>query len=108
MGVITPNSECHPMTDYIFLMHNDVTSVGGFDWEPYIAKLQEGGHFNGGSAVGAGECVNKFGAAPKVSSHLTGYIRVQAADLGQAKMLLDGNPVFEAGGTVEIRELPRG
>lgn len=89
-------------------MHNDGSSSGGFDWGPYIAKLQERGYFNAGSALGAGECVNKAGVAPKISSHLTGYIRVQAIDLSQAKMLLEGNPVFEAGGTVEIRELPRG
>jgi len=31
---------------------------------------------------------------------------VNAASLDQAKSLLIGNPVFEAGGTVEIRELP--
>ena len=40
--------------------------------------------------------------------HLSGYIRVQAETLEAAKKLLEGNPVFEAGGTVEIRELPRG
>jgi hypothetical protein len=37
---------------------------------------------------------------------LAGYIRVRADNLDEAKSLLAGNPVFEAGGTVEIRELP--
>jgi hypothetical protein len=96
------------MVDYIFLMHNDRLHDGRLDWGPYIAKLQKNGHFNGGSTVGNGECFNKSGPAPKISDHLTGYLRVQAEDLNQAKMLLDGNPVFEAGGTVEIRELPSG
>jgi hypothetical protein len=32
---------------------------------------------------------------------------VNADSLDRAKSLLVGNPVFEAGGTVEIRELPR-
>jgi hypothetical protein len=32
---------------------------------------------------------------------------VKAESLDQAKTLLAGNPQFEAGGTVEIRELPR-
>jgi hypothetical protein len=32
---------------------------------------------------------------------------VTADDIEQAKTLLNGNPHFEAGGTVEIRELPR-
>lgn len=96
------------MKDYIFLMHNDGRPAGGLDWQAYILRLQKGGHFSGGSAIGAGECVNRSGPTTKISSHITGYIRVQAKDLSQAKTLLDGNPVFEAGGTVEIRELPRG
>jgi hypothetical protein len=36
-----------------------------------------------------------------------GFIKVQAESLDHARELLKGNPVFEAGGTVEIRELPR-
>lgn len=35
------------------------------------------------------------------------YIRVKAGSLTDARALVVGNPVFEAGGTVEIRELPR-
>jgi hypothetical protein len=42
-----------------------------------------------------------------VTAHLTGYIRVTADSIDQARSLLTGNPHFEAGGTVEIRELPR-
>jgi len=51
--------------------------------------------------------VRKRGAAPSVTEHLTGYIRVKADSIEQAKALLAGNPHFEGGGTVEIRELPR-
>jgi hypothetical protein len=36
-----------------------------------------------------------------------GCIWVRADDLDQAKTVLEGNPVYEAGGTVEIRELTR-
>ena len=38
---------------------------------------------------------------------LTGYIRIRAESLEAARHYLSGNPTFEAGGTVEIRELPR-
>jgi hypothetical protein len=41
------------------------------------------------------------------SNHLNGYIRVAAQNLEAAQALVIGNPVYEAGGTVEIRELPR-
>ena len=62
--------------------------------------------FNNGSTIGSGECVRKSGPASNITGHVTGYIRVKAKDLSHAKQLLGGNPVFEAGGTVEIRELP--
>jgi hypothetical protein len=63
--------------------------------------------FEGGSAIGSGICVRKSGTSASVTAHLAGFIRVNAESLDQAKSLLIGNPVFEAGGIVEIRELPR-
>jgi hypothetical protein len=96
------------MTEYIFLMHGDeVSEVHDDDWEPYLQKLKDGGCFRGGSAIGNGECARKSGAIPEISGHLSGFIRVEAESLAQARSLLAGNPTFEAGGTVEIRELPR-
>jgi hypothetical protein len=96
------------MTDYIFLMHDDAAAdVDDREWEPYLRKLQQGGFFQGGSAIGDGVCARKSGAPASLTAHLTGFIRVKADNLDQAKSLLNSNPVFEAGGTVEIRELPR-
>jgi hypothetical protein len=96
------------MIDYILLMHSDSPNpVDPHVWEPYFAKLRKGGHFSGGSAIGAGECVRRSSPAPAILSPLSGYIRIQAESLSHAKTLLVGNPVYEAGGTVEIRELPR-
>jgi hypothetical protein len=92
--------------EYIFLMHDDA-SDGDNDWEPYLKKLKDSGHFEGGSAIGVGACVRKAGAAAPLSAHLSGYIRLNANSLDHAKSMLAGNPHFEAGGTVEIRELPR-
>jgi hypothetical protein len=98
------------MPDYIFLMHDDVPpgpAVQEDDWGPYIGRLQASGNFQGGSEIGEGTCARKSGAVPGITSHLAGFIRVSASSLNDAKDLLAGNPVFEAGGTVEIRELPR-
>ena len=81
------------MADYIFLMHDDDPAGGaGQDWEPYLSRLREAGVFQGGSAIGDGPCERKSGATPAPTAH--------------ARLLLAGNPVFEAGGTVEIRDLP--
>nr|WP_316642080.1 YciI family protein [uncultured Roseateles sp.] len=100
------------MTDYILLMHDDVPAecrtASEAGWDGYIAKLAASGRFSGGSSIGPGACFRKDGAARATSSALLGYIRVQAESLDEAQKLLAGNPTFEAGGTVEIRELPQG
>jgi hypothetical protein len=100
------------MPDYLFLMHDDEnpdlgSEVSSDDWGPYIGRLQASGNFQGGSAIGTGVCARKSGAVPAIARHLVGFIRVGADSLDHARTLLVGNPVFEAGGTVEIRELPR-
>jgi hypothetical protein len=96
------------MRDYIFLMHTD--APGGprpsDEWSAYIATLFQSGAFQGGSAIGEGVCLAKSGASRPTTSHLGGYIRVRAVDLDAARAMIAGNPVYEAGGTVEIRELP--
>jgi hypothetical protein len=41
------------MPDFILLMHDDA-AAGDDAWQPYIAKLQRSGCFEGGSAIGEG------------------------------------------------------
>lgn len=98
------------MNDYLLLMHDDLppgTAPSDEAWAAYFAKLRNAGAFEGGSAIGGGLCLSKSGHPPAITRHLTGYIRVRAASLDSAKALIPGNPVFDAGGTVELRELPR-
>ncbi len=96
------------MANYIFLMHDDATvPVRGDAWPPYLERLRASGAFRGGSAIGPGVCLRKTGAPPATTGHLGGFLRVEVADLEQARALVAGNPVYEAGGTVEVRELPR-
>ena len=97
------------MNDYILFMHDDAPPHAdrGLGWTAYFAKLRAVGAFQGGSAIGGGVCASKRGSAA-LTAHLSGYIRIKATDLAEARELVNGNPVFEAGGTVEIRELPRG
>jgi hypothetical protein len=94
------------MADFILLMHDDAPGAG-LDWEPYLSRLRETGVFQGGSAIGDGGCVRKEGQTPDTTAHITGFVRVAARDFDHARALLAGNPVFEAGGTVEIRALPK-
>ena len=98
------------MNDYIFLMHNDARDGKrnrGDEWAAYFAQLRQAGAFQGGSAIGDGVCMSKAGTPPGITPQRSGYIRVQAESLNRARELVQGNPVFEAGGTVEIRELPK-
>lgn len=99
------------MNDYILLMHKDATDpVAANDsaaWQNYFRLLQASGLFDGGSAIGEGLAFRKTGQPGVSGEHLSGYIRLRATSLEQAHSLLAGNPVYEAGGTVEVRELPR-
>jgi len=92
------------MADFMLLMHagSNADSKG---WPPYLTRLREGGWFRGGSSMAGGVCVTKGGIAPGVTAHLVGYIRIRAEDLAEARSLVTGNPVYEAGGVVEVREL---
>jgi hypothetical protein len=94
--------------DFIMLMHDDANAEHSAEmWSSYLSFLRGRGVFEGGSSIGSGEAFRKHTAPGAASEHLTGYIRIEAESLKEAKEFLTGNPVFECGGTVEIRELPR-
>ena len=93
------------MADFILLMHGDAPGEER-DWDGYLGRLGAAGKLRGGSAIGGGRCFRKDGAERAITSGLVGFIRVEAADVAEAETLLAGNPAYEAGGTVEIRELP--
>jgi hypothetical protein len=95
------------MADFLFLMHDDAMSEDDSAWGPYLARLEADGALRGGSAIGTGVCVCKYGHPPAVTSYVTGFVRIVARDLEHARSMVAGNPVYEGGGTVEIRELPR-
>jgi hypothetical protein len=97
------------MNDYLLLMYAGAPAPDAtYSWPTYFARLRAADAFEGGSAIGGGVCVSKAGMDADITRHLAGYIRVRAASIEAARALLAGNPVYEAGGTVEIRELPPG
>ena len=98
------------MNDYILFMHDDAVDRAADDgdqWGAYLTMLRASNQFDGGSSIGAGECMQKNQPSRPADRKLTGFIRVRAVSLEDARRFLTGNPVYEAGGTVEIRELPR-
>lgn len=99
------------MKDFILLMHNDpATPALARDpraWERYLEAVRRTGHFLGGSSIGEGACFARAGTVKDVTAHIVGYLRVRALSLDDARKFLLDNPVYEGGGTVEIRELPR-
>jgi hypothetical protein len=95
------------LADFILLMHSDYDLGDQSEsWQPYLDMLSSAGALRGGSAIGSGLCVRRSGNVPDVTRHLVGYVKIEALDLNQARELINGNPVYEAGGTIEIRELP--
>ena len=93
------------MADFLLLMHDDaIEATKG--WDDYLRHLSDAGVFQGGSAIGGGMTARKDATPAPLAAHLGGFIRIAARDLEHARSFLAGNPVYEAGGTVEIRELP--
>ena len=99
------------MEDFVLFMHDDASdrALAGNDalWGRYFTRLRHSGAFEGGSSIGAGVCLNKAAATPLPLSAINGYIRIRAESLVAAQAHVAGNPVYEAGGTVELRHLPR-
>jgi len=99
------------MNEYILFMHDDVleSTIANDEtrWGQYIEELRVSGQFDGGSTIGHGAVFKKDCISQPASLTVTGYIRVRAENMDAAREFLNGNPIFEAGGTVEIRELPQ-
>lgn len=100
------------MNEYILFMHADAPDTQAADdperWGQYLARLRSTGQFDGGSAIGTGERVRKNQPGQPVTGGPSGFIRVRAASLQAAREeFLAGNPVYEAGGTVDVHGLPR-
>jgi hypothetical protein len=97
--------------DWILLMHDDALDRAAESsaqaWTDYFARLHASGRFDGGSSIGPGASYRRERDPLPVTATLGGFVRVRAESLEEARGFLAGNPVFEAGGTVEIRELPR-
>jgi hypothetical protein len=96
------------MADFIFFMHDDAPAPEVGDWDAYLQALKDAGVFQGGSQIGAGVLARKGRGDAAASYPLVGYVRIEARDLAHAQSFLAGNPAYEAGATVEIRELPKG
>jgi hypothetical protein len=95
------------MPEYILFMHDDVVADDPDAWASYLGKLKGMGVFEGGSEIGDGRCFRKRGAPRQITTHLSGYIRINVPTIDEVASLLNDNPHYQAGGTVEIRELPK-
>jgi len=93
------------MSEFLLLMHSDAVDEAAEDWPAYLDGLAEAGRLRGGSSLGGGACFRKDGAVRPMADHLSGFVRIAADSLEDAGSCLIGNPVYEAGGTVEIRLL---
>ncbi len=94
------------MRRFLVLMHRDTTTAEDTEaWGPYLASLRQSGRFEGGSSIGGAAAHRRGGEPAHARPWLVGYLMVQAEDLEAARASLRGNPVYEAGGTVELCEL---
>ena len=99
------------MKDFILIMYDDATNAFAANdataWNDYFSRLHASGCFDGGSSIGAGFKLRKGMPDRPLHDGMNGFIRVRAENVAEARKFLVGNPSYEAGGTVELRELPR-
>ncbi len=93
------------MPRFLLLMHDTGGAEDPGAWGPYLERLRGSGRFEGGSSIGAIAAHHKGGLDAQHADPLVGYLIVHAEDPAAARGFLEGNPVFEAGGTVEVCEL---
>lgn len=97
------------MKEFVLFMHRDAPDGGKprpqAEWTEYFDRLNADHVFEGGSSIGGGVCVNVDGSSREITSGIFGYIRLRVRDLEHARELAALNPVYRAGGTIEIREL---
>lgn len=105
-GMFAPNGG-PILAEFMMLMHGDY-DVGGSpeNWASYLDDLSRRGVLRGGSAIGAGFCLRMHDPIPEVTQKIVGYVKLEVRDADHVLECVRGNPVYEAGGTVEIRELP--
>jgi hypothetical protein len=96
------------MKDFILFMHGDAARAGTQEeWTAYFERLRASGQFQGGSAIGGGECLRKSGQPGPLHQVLGGYIRVLARDLEDAKAFVVGNPVSKQAAPLKCASCPR-
>lgn len=110
------------MTEFLYLFRGGVNSdqqqspeqmqAHMQKWGAWMGKLGEAGHFvsgfpldAGGTVVAESGKVVTDGPFAEGAEIVGGYIIVKANDLNQATELAYECPVFENGGTVEVRAL---
>ena len=95
------------MAEFMLLLHGVILrDEKSQDWRTDLEFLSAEGALRGGSAIGPGVCIRRSGAVPNVTRHIVGYVIIEARNLDHTRRLAQANPFYEAGGTVEIRELP--
>ncbi len=87
------------MTDYVMIMMGSASSG---DWDSYVESLIASGKFRGGSSLGNGISVSKD--EEDGVCQITGFMRFSADNIEEVKRLIPGNPLYEAGGCVELLE----
>ena len=87
------------MPDYVMVMMGPESDG---DWDAYIEKLISSGKFRGGSSLGNGVSMTRDNADAECV--ITGFMRFTAESLEEVKALVAGNPLYEAGGRIEVLE----
>ncbi|MEZ4364410.1 MAG: hypothetical protein R3B48_29815 [Kofleriaceae bacterium] len=91
------------MPEFLLIMKRGGAATRDEDWATYLKELRGSPLFRGGSSLGNGVAIadKREGGACSV----TGFMRFAAASRDEVRALVRGNPLYEAGGELELLEL---
>lgn len=92
--------------EYIVLIRNNATSpASSNEWDGFFDRAKSSGMFKGGSALGSAFVMGKE-VDEQASSMLGGFMRFDSESTTELKALLETHPVVQAGGSIEVVEMP--
>lgn len=92
------------LSEFVMIMKGrNLGTNASAGWESYIEILIGTGKFRGGSAFGNGRCLSLGSSVAECLA--TGFMRFEADSIEEIETLVEENPVYKAGGEVEIHEL---
>ncbi len=93
--------------EYILFVHgNSEVEARKEEWDNFFEAARSSGIFRGGSEIG-NRILLGTKDVPNTTDSIAGYMLFESDSINDIKLLLELHPVYIAGGSLELCELPK-